>query len=162
MNADGSAKSRLANPLGDSEFPAWSPNGELIAFVSREIGRGNGEIYIVSPDGSGEIRLTNNIADDYQPAWSPDSGQIAFVTKRNGEAGEVYTMNADGSNPIRLTNGTVFANWPLWSPDGMQIVYEINVSSERPSAPKSYIVVISGVGSAQAQLTEGNTASWRP
>lgn len=91
MNTDGSAKTRLANPLGDTEFPAWSPNGELIAFVSRAMGRSNGEIYIVSPDGSGETRLTDNLADDYQPAWSPDSAKIAFVSKRNGDASEVYT-----------------------------------------------------------------------
>ena len=102
MNADGSGQTRLTNDSRDDQYPAWSPDGRQIAFMSDQgyyqwgYYYSNWEIYVMNADGSGQTNLTNNGADDWVPAWSPDGQQIAFHSTRNGNY-EIYLMNADGS-----------------------------------------------------------------
>jgi TolB protein len=67
MNIDGSNVTRLTNDPGFDRFPAWSPDGQRIAFTSSR--DGNDEIYIMNADGSGLTRLTNNEVTDFLDAW---------------------------------------------------------------------------------------------
>ncbi|MGH2662737.1 MAG: hypothetical protein ACRDH8_07990 [Actinomycetota bacterium] len=97
--------------------PAWSPDGERIAFVSAE--SGDDEIYTVAPDGTGLTRLTESPGRDADPAWSPDGSQIVFSSNREG--GGLYTMGSDGAGVKQLTAGIDAT--PAWSPDGSTIVY---------------------------------------
>jgi len=62
--------------------PAFSPNGQQIAFMSRR--DGNWNIYVVNNDGTGLRQLTEDPAQDGLPAWSPDGRVIAFVSNRGG------------------------------------------------------------------------------
>jgi TolB protein len=84
MAADGSDQISITNNISggcrdfiDDLSPAFSPDGERIAFASnREDVAGpcyspNFEIYTVAPDGSGVVRLTNNAASDGDPDWQP-------------------------------------------------------------------------------------------
>ncbi|MDQ6635402.1 MAG: hypothetical protein M3Z10_11690 [Gemmatimonadota bacterium] len=71
--------------------PAWSPDGQWIAFSSDRntewLGHGNGSgwehvqelgIYIVRLDGSGFRRLTQGGTSAGAPKWSPDGKRIVF------------------------------------------------------------------------------------
>jgi TolB protein len=69
MNADGSGETNLTNNPGNESYPAWSPDGKLIAFVSDRDGKY--EIYVMNPDGSGLTNLTDNPEHDWAPDWSP-------------------------------------------------------------------------------------------
>jgi TolB protein len=72
MNADGTEVRRLTKDPALDDFPAWSPDGTTIAFVSN--GDGNFEIYSMNADGTGVRRLTNDPPMDIHPAWSPAIG----------------------------------------------------------------------------------------
>ena len=48
-------------------FPAWSPDGKKITFVTDR--DGNYEIYVMDADGSNQKNLTNNPAEDTEPEW---------------------------------------------------------------------------------------------
>jgi hypothetical protein len=99
-------------------FPAWSPDGSRIAFMSTR--DGNREIYVMNADGTQPQRLTVDDAGDDCPAWSPDGSLIAWDSDREGgaEHWEIYLMNADGSDQVRVTYTSAEATAinPDWMP----------------------------------------------
>src|SRR5262249_8787075 len=54
--------------------PAFSPDGERIAFRSDRLGAG---IWVMGRTGGSPRRLTDG---GFNPAWSPDGNQIVFAT----------------------------------------------------------------------------------
>jgi uncharacterized protein YraI/protocatechuate 3,4-dioxygenase beta subunit len=120
INADGSGLERLTNSQAVETGPAWSPNGQQIAFSSWT--NGNDEIYVVTADGSGLARLTDSPTVDSFPAWSPSGQQIAFQSDRDGNF-EIYRINANGTELTRLTDHPALDQAPAWSPDGRQIIF---------------------------------------
>ena len=105
---------------GDVQTPAWSPDGQKLAFVSRR--DGNSEIYVMNADGSAQENLTRQPASDSHPSWSRDGRQILFVSRRDGNA-EIYVMNVDGSGLRNLTRTPSDDLDPAWSPDGRAIAF---------------------------------------
>jgi tol-pal system beta propeller repeat protein TolB len=106
----------------EDRLPAWSPDGQRIAFMSKRTG--NNEVFVMNCDGSGATNLSNNDAYDGDPAWSPDGKKIAFSSRRGGRFNfPVYLMNADGSEQEELIVDNI-GGWvlPDWSPDGKRLV----------------------------------------
>ena len=60
--------------------PAWSPDGETIAFSGSGGGYSNLWLYHVEEDSLEQ--LTDDKHSDLQPAWTPDGQQLAFVSDR--------------------------------------------------------------------------------
>ncbi len=160
INADGSGLRNLTNhPAYDGWRPAWSPDGQRIAFFSPR--SGDNEIYTVQVDGTGLERLTVDPADDANPAWSPDGTQIAFVSNRSAADPlkyGIYVMAADGSNPTLLTEHASNDDWPAWSPDGAKIAFVSDRSGSRA------IWVMNADGSAPMLLVDNgaSTPAWSP
>jgi hypothetical protein len=86
--------------------PAWSPNAERIAYVTR------GDLWVADADGSHRARL---VAQADQPAWGPNGRRLAFVRD-----GWVWTIRADGLDERKLARGA----HPDWSPDGTRIAFD--------------------------------------
>ena len=108
---------QLTSDPGVEEYPALSPDGKLLAYVSRATG--NADIYVLRVGGKNPINLTKDEpAEDIEPAFSPDSSQIAFRSERQG--GGIFLMGSTGESVRRLTD-TGYT--PAWSPDGKQIVF---------------------------------------
>jgi TolB protein len=136
MGADGSGVRRVTEIWG--EYPAWSPDGEQIAFASYAGGAGptgdpNYDLFVVNADASGLRRLTEGPAYDMYPTWSPDGARIAFESTRATPADfegpardpertadfDVFVVDADGGEPENLSRDVQrLQKFPDWSPDG--------------------------------------------
>lgn len=155
VNADGTNLRRLTNNGRTNYLPAWSPDGQTIAWLSQQGDKTDlAEIYMMRADGSAETRLTNNDAQEYGLSWSPDGKQIVFGSKRSGDW-QIYTMNADGSKQSALPTPAT-GNAPSWSPDGRQIAF----NSDRTGNLDIY--VMESDGSNQRKLTTNDATDMLP
>ncbi|HHJ06542.1 MAG TPA: hypothetical protein ENK24_03480, partial [Anaerolineae bacterium] len=113
---DGSGAAQLTFNGGDG-LPAWSPDGDKIAF-SRPADGGL-DIFTVNLDGGNLLQLTTAAGNDTLPVWTPDSQQIVFRSARNG-VWQIYVMNSDGSDQRLLIPDNVGGN-DDWAVDRMSI-----------------------------------------
>lgn len=142
VNADGSGRTELTHP-GRGMWPAWSPDGNLIAFApdapdENDEGYGVG---LMTADGANVTWLAGGTFADH-PAWSPDGAAIAV----------------SGVSVVSVTDGTVtplvpVGGQPSWSPDGRKLAF---VHSQAGS-PDIYIVNADGSGALP--LTDGSAGS---
>src|ERR1041384_7420710 len=115
---------------GQQNFEAaWSPDGKLIAYYSRN----HGGIWLVPASGGAAKQLTEFGS---HPAWSPDGSFLAFQSYGLNDLSatsvgalppsSLWVVPASGGDPRPLTQvGTPPGGHgqPTWSPDGKRIVF---------------------------------------
>ncbi|GIV79421.1 MAG: hypothetical protein KatS3mg050_3815 [Litorilinea sp.] len=123
---DGQGPVLLTGDLDKSVEPAFSPDGQQIAFTyyaTEPNGPDNTQIYLMNADGSNKRPLMENQPNlNWRPAWSPDGQQLLFISNRDGNF-EIYKVNVDGTGLVNLTNSPSNDHDPDWSPDGSKIVF---------------------------------------
>ena len=60
----------LTKNLADDLFPAWSPSGEQILFVSNRDGMR--DLYLMDADGGNVEKVFKQRAHREDPTWAPD------------------------------------------------------------------------------------------
>jgi TolB protein len=115
VNPDGSGLVNLTHhtELAQVCCPAWSPDGQKIAYATELSEFFNSEIFVMNKDGSGQTNLTNEPSFDYHPSWSPDGQRLAFARILPNNF-EVFIMNADGSGQANLTDRSAIDYEPAW------------------------------------------------
>ena len=130
MNADGSQQIRLTQHPGEDFDPAWSPNGEHIAFVSERDHEGLYDIYLMDADGKNIRRAFDDLEYRTAPTWSPDGTQIAYHTYSPVPDWAVYTKPLNGGEAKRVAESGMYpGGFPSWSPDGTEIAF----TSDKPA-----------------------------
>ena len=108
-----------------AEGPAFSPDGNYVAFARYSDAPEVSGIYIKQVDSNHLLQLTKNAKDWFCcPVWSPDGRYIAFSRyPDNGHTTEMITISAIGGAERNLLS-RLSAHGPLdWSPDGKFIAF---------------------------------------
>ena len=133
-------------------YPAFSPDGRRIAFMSER--SGTDEIWICDSDGSKALQLTSfGGAAIYGPSWSPDSQSIAFTVAQKGMKEDVYVVGVNGGAPRRMTTNPAEDKWPYWSHDGKWIYF----SSTRSGREEIWKMPASGGEAVQITRNSGDS-----
>ena len=119
--------------------PAWSPDGQRLAYVSFETGRS--AIYIQDVGTARRTRVASFKGINSAPAWSPDGRKLAFTSSKNGNA-DIYVLDLGSRKVTRITTSRAIDTEAAWSPDGGSIVF----TSDRGGSPQIYQVSIGPSG----------------
>jgi Tol biopolymer transport system component len=141
-----------ATKLGVGIEPAFSPNGQLIAFV-----KGGGKLMVMRADGSG-ARIVYSGTDLGEPCFSADGKKIFFTHDTSGEGySDIYSVKVSGGAARRLThtgsrNSEVDSGFADAAANGRFVAFQRNgsVMTMRPD------------GSKQKLLTKGLAPSISP
>ena len=123
IQIDGADHVRLTQNQRFDNFPAWSPDGTRIAFLSSDDWLGeNNYLYTVPADGTEPRQIGTGPGDlsPHSPQWAPAGDELAVVAKGGGTGNVIYVVQADGTGRQRLTE-TV--SLPSWSPDGTRLAF---------------------------------------
>jgi TolB protein len=128
--------------------PAWSPDGEKLAYVSFE--KKKPIIYVQTLKTGTRQALASFKGSNSAPTWSPDGKKLAIVLTRDGRS-QLYLINADGSNLQRWSDSSGIDTEPDFSPDGKWIIF----TSDRGGSPQIYRMPAVG-GAGQRITFEGS------
>ena len=147
--AVGGRARRLVGGQGWDETPAWSPDGNRIAFARSVLAPGDpdvaltGDVWTAAADGRGRRNLTRD-GGSTSPVWSPDGRRIAFA---RGDG--VLVVRRDGSGKKRLVRrddpGT-----PSWSPDGGRVAFTV----------PGELRIVGASGRGERRLARGAESFW--
>jgi Tol biopolymer transport system component len=138
----------------DDDQPAFSPDGEQIAFRSS---RDGGGIFVMGRTGESVRRITRQ---GFNPAWSSDGTKLVFSTAatelkpQNGEQrGRLMVVDVGGGEPRLLHDEP--AMLPSWSPHGLRVAF-----SGRAEGFAANIATVRATGGDVVPVTDDSFLNW--
>jgi Tol biopolymer transport system component len=140
----------------DDTQPAFSPDGQQIAFRSEREGGG---LFIMGATGESARRLTDG---GYNPSWSPDNKRIVFATEgvagplERRQTSQLWVMDLETRVKQLLSRGD--AVQPSWSPHGQRIAYW----SVPTGGGRRILWTVAAEGGKPVQVTNDDHINWDP
>ncbi len=139
----------------DNTQPAFSRDGELIAFRSE---RNGGGIFVMGATGESVRRVTNF---GYNPDWSPDGKELAvaeasFLDNPKYRFGKSSIWVVNTMTGMKRALGDVDGMQPRWSPHGGRIAFWASKGGHRD------IWTVRADGSDARIVTDEIGVNWNP
>ncbi len=148
----GDAVNLTDHPAEDSQ-PAWSPEGDRLAFFSDRDGD-KLELYLLNLTHGGLTRLTHNSYYESGASWSPNGRKLVFTRyfpapegQQHDGKGEVIELDLDSGAETELTELGGYNGGLSYSPDGRLIAFH------RVADGRSELWLMAADGSDPSPLT---------
>jgi TolB protein len=153
---DGFAPRQLTRNNDITLFPAWSSDGNWMAYTSYKNKRP--DLFIRDLKGTRETAVSKN-GINTTPAWVPGTLELAATFSFSGDQ-EIYLLTKEGKIIKNLTNSKGIDSSPTFSPDGRQMAFV----SKRSGTPQVFIMEMnSGISKRLTYSGQYNTQpSWSP
>jgi TolB protein len=112
--------------------PAWSPDGQWIAYVSFEDHLS--AVYVQRVLTGQRTRVSMRAGINGAPAWSPDSRKLALTLSGDTGHPQIYILDLASQHLTRITDVPAINTEAAWSPDGRYIYF----TSDRAGEPQIY------------------------
>src|SRR5215813_2091239 len=133
-DADGENQRLILQSRFPLMSPAWSPDGQWLAYVSFESKRSAVYVQLVR---TGERRQVSARAGiNGAPAWSPDGKKLALTLGGSSGNPDIYVLDLATQGLTRITDDPAVDTEPTWTPDGKSLYF----TSDRAGGPQIYRV----------------------
>lgn len=134
--------------------PAWSPDGQNLAYVSFE--SKVSAIYVQQLATGQRSRVSARAGINGAPAWSPDGRKLAITLSRDGNL-DIYTLELATQALTRVTSDEAIDTEAEWSKDGQSLYF----TSDRAGNAQVYQVRLDEARRAE-RVTFTNSYNARP
>lgn len=154
-DADGENQRLILQSRFPLMSPAWSPDGQWIAYVSFESKRSAVYVQLVR---TGERRQVSARAGiNGAPSWSPDGKKLALTLGGSSGNPDIYVLDLATQNLARITDDPAVDTEPTWTPDGHSLYF----TSDRAGGPQIYRIAASP-GEHPKRITFNGNYNARP
>jgi TolB protein len=153
---DGYNVSQFTHNQNIALFPAWSRDGQWVAYTSYKSGRP--DLYIRHiRENRGVVVAKEGI--NTTPAWVPNKFELAATQSYSGDQ-EIYLLTGDGKMIKRLTHNSGIDTSPTFSPDGKKMAFV----SKRSGSPQIYIMDVDSNNTRRLTFEGNNNTQpdWSP
>ncbi|MGA7537280.1 MAG: Tol-Pal system beta propeller repeat protein TolB [Steroidobacteraceae bacterium] len=126
--------------------PAWSPDGQWIAYVSFE--NHLSAIYVQRVLTGQRTMVSMRAGINGAPAWSPDGRKLAITLSGVSGHPQIYTLDLSDQHLTRITEAPAINTEAVWAPDGRSIYF----TSDRAGEPQIYKIGVAP-GSIPQRIT---------
>jgi len=154
-DADGENPRVAAESTEPLMSPAWSPDGQTLAYVSFESRVAS--IYTQYLRTGERRRVSARAGINGAPAWSPDAQRLALTLSRKDGNLDIYVLGLGEQVLTRITDDNGIDTEPVWSPDGKSLYF----TSDRSGNPQIYRVGLAP-GDRPQRVTFEGTYNARP
>lgn len=148
-DADGENPRVAAESTEPLMSPAWSPDGQTLAYVSFESRVAS--IYTQYLRTGERRRVSARAGINGAPAWSPDAQRLALTLSRKDGNLDIYVLGLVEQVLTRITDDNGIDTEPVWSPDGKSLYF----TSDRSGNPQIYRVGLTPGDRPQRVTFEG-------
>ncbi|MBB2146367.1 peptidase S41 [Pedobacter sp. LMG 31464] len=150
----GDARNISNSPGSYEKYPAWSPDGKYISYLSDKNGKYQLVLQNQVTKGEPEYIDLGSTYFYFQPTWSPDSKKLFYSDSHLN----LFYIDIDSRKPILVkqdklgshTNRTYNMLQPTWSPDSKWISYVATLPST-----VSAIFIYNVEKATHTQITDG-------